>query len=204
MTAQPGSELHSIFAPGLRGLGVIGVSQWTTAAGFLGVQRSATPGQLRRAVVQFRMGDSVVTPVVSSAAEDRDPALSPDGKWLAYVSTISGAKEVYVRPYPQPGSSVLISSHGGADPMWSASGAELVYRSGSRIISVAHHAQSGGGAFGAPQVLFSGAFDFSQNRNWTMSPDGSFVMIKADPTMGRQLRVVFNWFDELAAAAQPK
>jgi hypothetical protein len=31
-----------------------------------------------------------------------------------------------------------------------------------------------------------------------LSPDGSFIMIRADPTMGRQLRVVFNWFDELA------
>jgi hypothetical protein len=53
-------------------------------------------------------------------------------------------------------------------------------------------------------MLFSGAFDFSQERNWSPSPDGSFVMIKADPTMGRQLRVVLNWFDELAGASKAR
>ncbi len=71
-------------------------------------------------------------------------------------------------------------------------------------MSVAHHPQSGVGALSATQMLFSGAFDFSQDRNWAMSPDGSFIMVKADPTMGRQLRVVFNWFDELAGAANKK
>ena len=64
-------------------------------------------------------------------------------------------------------------------------------------MSVAHRPASASGAFGAPQMLFSGAFDFSQEHNWSPNPDGSFVMIKADPTMGRQLRVVLNWFDEL-------
>ena len=50
---------------------------------------------------------------------------------------------------------------------------------------------------GAPQLLFSGPFDFSQGSNWSPSPDGTFIMVKADPTTGRQLRVVFNWFEEL-------
>jgi Tol biopolymer transport system component len=200
MSPQSGAEVHDVFAPGAdQGFGQMELSQWTTATGFLGSQRGATPAKLRWDVVQFRLGDSVVTPLVASPADDRDPALSPDGKWLAYVSTISGANEVYVRPYPNAGPGVLISSHGGADPKWSASGAEILYRSGSRIMSVAHHSVSGVGAFGTPQMLFSGGFDFSQDRNWALSPDGSFIMIRADPTMGRQLRVVFNWFDELAA-----
>ena len=205
MAAQPGAELHNVLAPSSgQGLGDIGVRQWTSAAGFFGYQRGARPGQVRSDVVQFRMGDSTVTPVVSSPAEDRWPALSPDGRWLAYTSTISGANEVYVRPYPQAGPSVLVSARGGTEPVWSRDGTELFYRSGSRIMSAAHHPLSGSGAFAAPQVLFSGAFDFSQDHNWAPSPDGSFIMIKADPTMGRQLRLVFNWFDELKAASKVK
>ena len=111
---------------------------------------------------------------------------------------------MYVRPYPQAGPSVLVSSRGGADPTWSHDGTELFYRSGSRIMSVAHHPLSASGAFAAPRVLFTGAFDFSQERNWAVSPDGSFIMIKADPTMGRQLRVVSNWFDELLGASKAR
>ena len=86
--------------------------------------------------------------------------------------------------------------------MWSRDGAELVYRSGPRIMSAAHDRRSNSSPFGAPQLLFTGTFDFSQERNWAMNPDGSFIMIRADPTTGRQLRVVFNWFDELLGAPQ--
>ncbi|MEO8563126.1 MAG: protein kinase, partial [bacterium] len=189
MSAQPGAELHSVFAAGSeKRVGDIGINEWTSAAGFFGYQVGTKPGQSRADVVQFRMGDSSATPLVSSPADDRQPTLSGDGKWLAYTSNLSGANEVYVRPYPQTGPSVQASSRGGADPIWSRDGSELFYRSGSRIMSAAHHPLSASGAFGAPQVLFNGAFDFSQDRNWALSPDGSFIMIKADPTMGRQLR----------------
>ena len=142
-------------------------------------------------------------PVVSSPAEDRAPKLSPDGKWLAYHSNISGVTEVYIRPYPQAGKDERVSAHGGTEPMWSRDGMEIFYRSGSRIMSVARHS-SGSGGFGAPQLLFAGAYDFSQDANWAVSPDGTFIMIKADPTTGRQLRVVFNWFDELRGASKAK
>jgi eukaryotic-like serine/threonine-protein kinase len=203
-SAQPGADLHSVLAPGWdQRIGDIGVAQWTSAAGFLAYQRGARAGQLRGDIVEFRMGDSIVRPVVSSPAEDRTPALSPDGKWLAYSSTISGTNEVYVRSYPQAGSSVLVSARGGTEPAWSHDGRELFYRSGSRIMSAVHPPVATSSAFGTPQALFSGAFDFSQERNWAPSPDGSFIMIKADPTMGRQLRVVFNWFDEVADRSKP-
>ena len=205
MSAQPGAELHEVFAPGwAERLGDVGVMQWTSATDFLGYQTYATPTQLRADIVRFGMSDSTVTPLVASPLEDREPALSPDGKWLAYASTISGASEVYVRPYPQTGPSMLVSSRGGTDPMWSRDGTELFYRSGTRIMSVAHHPLAATGAFGTPRLLFSGAFDFSQEQNWTPSPDGSFIMVKGDPTIGRQLRVVFNWFDELTGASKAK
>ncbi|MEP6491494.1 MAG: protein kinase [bacterium] len=201
MPAQPGAQLHTAFKAGL---GEIYLTDWTDAAGFFGIHVNARPGQSRADIVQFRMGDSTVNPVVSSPAEDRGGRLSPDAKWLAYASDISGANEVYVRPYPQAGSGVRVSGRGGTEPVWSRDGKELFYRSGSRIMSVAYRPLSGPAAFGPPQLLFSGAYDFSQDHNWTPSPDGSFIMIRADPMMGRQLRVTFNWFDELRGASKAK
>jgi serine/threonine-protein kinase len=205
MAAQPGAEMHSAFAAVLdERLGDIGVTQWTKEAGLFAYQVNSKAGQSRADIVRFQLGDRHVTPVVASPADDRMPALSPDGRWLAYASTISGTNEVYVRPYPQGGPGILVSAHGGTEPRWSRDGAQLFYRSGSRIMSVAHDRRSTAGAFGTPQVLFSGTFDFSQERNWSPSPDGSFIMIKADPTMGRQLRVVLNWFDDLTGASKAK
>ena len=197
MAAQPDSQPHPVFAASAQDrLGTMFLTDWTDAAGFF--------ARSREDIVQFRMGDSTLNPVVSSRAEDRDAMLSPDGKWLAYASTISGVNEVYVRPYPQAGPTVRVSARGGTEPRWSRDGTELVYRSGSRIMSVVRSSSSGSDKFGAPQLLFNGAYDFSQVHNWTLSPDGSFIMIKADPTMGRQLRVAFNWFDELRAASTAK
>ena len=205
MSARSGAEIHTMFAPGSKQrLGSLGLTDWTAGAGFFAHQSNGRPEQLRADIVQFRMGDSTVTPVVSSPAEDRVAALSPDGKWLAYASTISGANEVYARPYPEDGPSVRVSAHGGTEPVWSPDGATLFYRAGSRIMSVARHLRATSGAFDAPQLLFSGAFDFSQEKNWALSPDGTFIMIKADPTTGRQLRVVFNWFEELTGASKAK
>lgn len=51
---------------------------------------------------------------------------------------------------------------------------------------------------GPPEVLFSGAFDFTQTNNWDVMPDGGFVMVRAS-TVAAQIRVVFNWFTELRA-----
>ena len=201
MAAQPGAQLHTAFGLTTQ-LGQIFLTEWTDAAGFFAIQRQ--PGQSRADIVRFRMGDSTVNPVVSSPADETEARLSPDGKWLAYTSTTSGSYEVYVRPYPQPGPSVQVSVRGGTEPMWSRDGKELFFRSGSRIMSAAHRPLAGSDAFGAPQLLFTGAYDFSQAHNWSVSPDGSFVMIKADPTTGRQLRVVFNWFDELRGASKAK
>jgi Tol biopolymer transport system component len=199
MSAQPGSELRDAFAAGTaQRMGDVSVTHWTSAAGLFGIRTSR---YLRADVVQFRLGDSSATPIVSSPADDRSATLSPDGRWLAYTSNISGTNEVYVRPYPHAGASALVSTRGGTDPVWSHDGTELLYRSGSRIMAVAHDPRSSSRAFAAPKVLFSGAFDFSQERNWSVSRDGTFIMIKADPTTGRQLRVVFNWFDELTGAS---
>jgi hypothetical protein len=64
------------------------------------------------------------------------PRLSPNGRWLAYLSDESGAREVYVRPFPGSGSRWAISKDGGDQPVWARNGRELFYRSGDRIMAV--------------------------------------------------------------------
>ena len=43
---------------------------------------------------------------------------SPDGRYVAYVSDESGQREVYIRPYPGPGSQTTVSVGGGTEPVW--------------------------------------------------------------------------------------
>ena len=61
-------------------------------------------------------------------AAEGAPTLSPDGRWLAYVSDETGSNEVYVRAFPDVNSGIWrVSTRGGVMPMWAYSGRELYY-----------------------------------------------------------------------------
>ena len=136
--------------------------------------------------------------------DERSPMFSPDGRWLAYVSNESGQDEVYARPYPGPGSRVLISTDGGVEPVWSRDGRELYYRQDEQMMVVSIE-QGAALAPGAPRVLFTAPYTFGVlyrgNPSYDVSPDGRFLMIRseADDTMSPRLHVVLNWFEELKA-----
>ncbi len=56
-----------------------------------------------------------------------EPHLSPDGRWLAYVSLESGQNEVYVEPFRREGDRVRVSVEGGGQPKWRGDGKELFF-----------------------------------------------------------------------------
>ena len=79
----------------------------------------------------LRVGDSVPVPLVVTDFDEEAPAVSPDGRWLAYVSGLSGTDEVYVVPFPNTdGGRWMVSANGGQGPVWARSGRELFYVSG--------------------------------------------------------------------------
>ena len=68
-------------------------------------------------------------PILQSGYNEEYPALSPDGRWLAYVSDESNQLEVYLRRFQGEGAKVRVSQSGGSEPVWSRNGRELFYRS---------------------------------------------------------------------------
>src|SRR5262245_24514011 len=76
-------------------------------------------------------------PLLATPADERNAELSPDGRWLAYESDISGLMEIYVSPFPNvTDRRIKISSTGGRTPLWAASGRELFFVSGTSLIAV--------------------------------------------------------------------
>jgi eukaryotic-like serine/threonine-protein kinase len=139
-------------------------------------------------------------PFAPSRFNETEPAFSPDGRWLAYVSDESGRFEVYVQPFPGPGEKHTISIAGGSEPVWNRRGQELFFRNGDQMMVVAVNTQ---GAFTAsrPRLLFTGPFTRTAGRiNYDISPDGeSFVMLDSGELSGAatQVNVLLNWTEEL-------
>jgi serine/threonine-protein kinase len=137
-------------------------------------------------------------------AAEGAPQLSPDGRWMAYASEESGRREIYVQAYPGPGGRWQVSSDGGNEPLWSASGRELFYRSGDRMMGV-DISTEGEFLAGKPRQLFEGSYVRSSagyvRANYDVSPDGQrFLMLKSveqKPAALTQIHVVLNWSEEL-------
>lgn len=121
-------------------------------------------------------------------------SLSPDGRWLAYQSMATGTSEIWVRPYPGPGSPVRVSSNRGHEPIWNRNGRELFYLQGEDVMSVTVDTSRGGFAF-TPAVRLFGVRGplATQPPPYDVSPDGSFLMMKAQPIVRAPLEVVLNW-----------
>jgi Tol biopolymer transport system component len=75
-------------------------------------------------------GEENPFPVVRTEADEAAGTLSPDGRWLAYVSDASGRYEVYVQSFPRGGGMRQVSTGGGRGPLWRRDGRELFYYAG--------------------------------------------------------------------------
>jgi eukaryotic-like serine/threonine-protein kinase len=156
-----------------------------------------------RDIHAMRVGDdSVLQPVVATAAQEFSPTLSPDGQWLAYGSDESGQTEVYVRPFPNTAAArFTVSRNGGTEPLWSPTGRELFYRDGQNNLVAVELVPGDAFRIASSRVLFSTRAYASDNRHrsYTVAPDGSFYFIRAPSLLmgSSYVVVVLNWFEEL-------
>lgn len=138
-------------------------------------------------------------------AGDGAPSLSPDCKWLAYVSDESGEREVWVRPFPGLGNGQQISKGGGNEPVWNRdlNIREIFYRDGQSMMAA--RISDRGSLEGKAEPLFRDSYLPGSNSaaysrpNYDVFPDGSFLMLKPveQEQPVTQINVVLNWSEEL-------
>jgi serine/threonine-protein kinase len=152
----------------------------------------------------LRLDDRKPRPLIKTPFEDDWPAISPDGRWIAYMSNQSGQYEVYVQAFPSGGRRWQVSTGGGVLPFWNPKGGELIYQSapaaGVRHMWAVAVTTSPEFRPGTPERLFE-----TTDRLFDIMPDGRFVMLRSNPPAAvTELEVVFNWFEEVRRKAAPK
>jgi Periplasmic component of the Tol biopolymer transport system len=155
----------------------------------------------------MRAGDTTLVPLVDGPATEGDPAVSPNGRWLAYASDESGASEIYVRPFPDASSARWqVSSTGGTDPVWSPDGRELFYIGGQNEMMRVTVAPGQTFTISPPESLFSTApySPIPPVPAFAVSPDGTrFLMLRETAAAERnELIVVQNWVEEMRQRAR--
>ena len=145
------------------------------------------------------------TVLINTEAQENDPQFSPDGRWLAFTSNVTGVTEVFVRPFPGSGGPWQISSGGGAFPVWSRARQELFYSTAlNQQIMVASYRVDGDSFVRDPPRLWSETRFLirARRRSYDLHPDGNRMVaaVATEPTDAvkrDELVFVFNFFDEL-------
>jgi dipeptidyl aminopeptidase/acylaminoacyl peptidase len=141
------------------------------------------------------VSDRKKTRLLEGDFDKGNPEFSPDGRWLAYMSTESGRSEVYVQPFPGPGGKWQVSSGGGEMAEWRSDGRELFYMSlDGKLMTVEVRA---GSSFetGEPQVLFAVRPKSTPDRQYTASKDGQRFLVNI-PSSGQEsppITLVQDW-----------
>jgi serine/threonine-protein kinase len=157
-------------------------------------------------LVSFAIGeDAVPQTLFETPFNERNPVLSPDGRWLTYESEQTGRPEIYVRPFPNVNDSVVqITTEGGTRPFWSPKGDELFYldAAGTHVMAVPIRT-SPTLSWGTPTVAVSRAFLAGPNsRNFDTHDGQRFLVVQrrsgSSPTPD-EIVVVHNWTQEVKA-----
>src|SRR5262245_5939662 len=147
-------------------------------------------------------GERKPFPVVQTSFDEPDGQFSPDGKWIAYQSNESGRFEIYIQPFPGPGSKTRISNNGGAQLRWRRDGKELFYVAlDGRLMAVPIQFGANGQAVepGAPVPLFvtrlGGAVTSSNRPQYMVSRDGQRFLMNtiAEEAGTSSITVILNW-----------
>jgi hypothetical protein len=144
-----------------------------------------------------------VLPLLNTGAYEGGARLSPDGRWLTYISNDTGQNEVYLRPFTGQPRQWQISTEGGTQAVWNPNGREIFYRNGDKMMAV-EISTTPDVKLAPPRVLFEQPYAFGAGitiANYDVSRDGQrFIMVKNESSAAR-LNVVLNWFTDLRRLA---
>ena len=151
--------------------------------------------------------------IVTTSFDEGSPELSPDGRFLAYISDESGRAPAYIQPCPGPGPKRQVSDRKpgpntrfvrggwGGVLKWSPDGRELFFLDGARLMSASVRLL-GGLDSGVPRVLF----EYPDVVSFDVSPDGKRFLLVRVPKQEPLKRIVVavDAASEISRSSEPR
>ena len=167
------------------------------------VYRVDRPPPALRDIMAIQIGGAK-RPVAILATEfdELTPRVSPDGTWMAYLSTESGRDEVYVRSFPNGGGRTLVSTDGGREPLWSRDGKLIFYRR-DEVIFRATMALGSEALVTRRDTVVKGTYATTRfHPQYDVAPDGRLLVLES-VERGMSATIVLNWGGALLARLGP-
>lgn len=177
-------------------------TDWSADGRYIAFEQGDPKGNTRTDIWMLPMfGDRKPFPFVETQFDERGAQFSPDGRWIAYTSDESGQDEIYVAPFPGPGSKWRISTAGGEEPKWRRDGKELFFLAGDKKLMAAQ-VKGNGSTFeiGVVRPLFQihGRKIGGASTVYDVSADGQRFLVN---TLAEEnpspLTLVVNWTADL-------
>jgi eukaryotic-like serine/threonine-protein kinase len=133
--------------------------------------------------------------VLQAPSDQSDAHISPDGRWVLYVSNESGTDQIYVRSFPESESRFQIADIGGTHPRWRRDGREIVFVAPDSTLTVVEVEHGPTFRSGRPEPLVRlhdiTAFDMRPGAEQFLIPT------PVDERSRPELQVIVNWMTEL-------
>jgi Tol biopolymer transport system component len=136
-------------------------------------------------------------PLIATSAVEANPAISPDGRWIAYraADPSTGRTDVYLARFPDGSGRIQVTSNGGGAPFWSRKNDELFFTAPPGAVQSVPVSLGDRAQVGTPRTLFP----LTELEALSVSSDGTrFLVLKQRPLQRpRQIVIVQNWLSEL-------
>jgi Tol biopolymer transport system component len=177
----------------LQGSGDICPKSWSPDGRYLAYETLAAVATTKSDIWILPLsGDRKPFPFLATQFDELSPQFSPDGRWVLYTSDESGRPELYVAPFPGPGSKWQISAGGARGGDWLRGGREITYLTLDRKqVSVEVKADVSGFETGVPRVLFNANnADFFRS---DPSGDRELMAVPPETAQNTPITLVSNW-----------
>ena len=164
-------------------------------------------GKTIQLMVSFDGEDADAETWLDHDHSDNNAVFSPDGRYVAHVSSQTGQREIYIRPFPGPGGQTTVSVGGGVEPAWAPTGELFYQRPRDYMMMVVEVSTDPVLTVGRPVELFAGSGASGVTARYAVTADGQRFLMSASLVAsgeagadgGRRPKVIVvqNWVEEL-------